>query len=233
VIAAAGLAARFAGRELGGERVSSGSRIGGSAVLEAGAATPWTDHAINIAIGAEGYVGAVRLEDGRWNLAAAVDIAASRRRRGIGPVVAAILESAGWSVPETAGDLCWQGTPQLSRRPRRVAVERLFAVGDAAGYVEPFTGEGMACALEGGRAVVPLALQAIERWEPRLEEAWARLLTDRVQRKMMLSTMVAWSVRQPRFAAAIVRLLALWPAIAAPAVAHAAAPAPGDRGGRL
>ena len=49
--------------------------------------------------------------------------------------------------------------PDARARPRAA----LFVLGDAAGYVEPFTGEGMAWAFAAAEAVVPLAIRAIER----------------------------------------------------------------------
>ena len=38
---------------------------------------------------------------------------------------------------------------------------RVLAVGDAAGFVEPFTGEGMGWALVTGRAAAGMALDAV------------------------------------------------------------------------
>lgn len=218
VIAATGLAAGFAVRELGGERISSRSRVGAHTVLADQFVASWSDRAINMAIGPGGYVGAVRLEDGRWNLAAAIDVGAVKRGRGVAPVVASILASVNWPIAGAADEACWRGTPRLSRRPMRVAAERIFAVGDAAGYVEPFTGEGMACALEGGQAVVALALEAIERWSPALVEEWTDLLTRRIQRRMALPTIVAWSTRCPGLAANVTAVLSRWPDLATPAI---------------
>lgn len=218
VIAAAGLGSGFAVRELGGERVSSYSRVGAHAVLADRLVAPWSDRAINMAIGPGGYVGAVRLADGRWNLAAAVDVGAVKRGSGVGAVVASILASVNWPIAGAADEASWRGTPRLSRRPRRVAAERIFAVGDAAGYVEPFTGEGMACALEGGQAVVALALDAIERWAPPLVDEWTDLLTRRIQRRMALPTIAAWSMRSPRLAANVTAMLSRWPDLATPVI---------------
>jgi flavin-dependent dehydrogenase len=232
VVAATGLGTGFAQHELEGESISATSRVGAGAAMAAGAAA-WMDGAINMAIGTEGYVGAVRLEDGRWNLAAALDIEAVKRRRGIAPVVTAILESVGWPIDPPADAVGWRGTPRLSRRPRRVAAARLFAIGDAAGYVEPFTGEGMACALEAGRAVVALVLQAVETWEPGLAEAWTGILRKDIQRRMALPAIAAWSVRRPRLAAGITSLLAAWPDLATPAIKRANAAAVERMGGGL
>ncbi len=230
VIAAAGLGSGFALRELGGERVSARSRIGAHAVIEGRTVPGWSDRAINMAIGADGYVGAVRLEDGRWNLAAAVDIDSVKQGRGIASVVRAIFESVDWPLCAATASTEWRGTPRLSRRPMRVAAERLFAVGDSAGYIEPFTGEGMACALEGGHAVVELALQAAEHWEPEIVERWTDLLTKQIQRRMALPAIAAWTVRRPRLAVGITALLSRWPDLAGPAI-HLANAAISERSG--
>jgi flavin-dependent dehydrogenase len=215
VIAATGLASPFALRELGGEVVTAGSRIGASAELPEDAHVPWADHTVNMAVGADGYVGAVRLENGCWNLAAALDSRAVARARGVGPVVRDVLDGTLAHVPDALANASWRGTPALSRRPRGVAAEGLFAIGDAAGYVEPFTGEGMACALQGAHAVVPLALEGIERWQPDLASAWTLIVRHDVQRSLTLSTAAAWALRRPSLASCITSLLSSWPGLAA------------------
>ena len=215
VIAATGLGSPFGLSELGGEVVLAGSRIGASTVVAADARVPWRDHAVNMTVGSQGYVGAVRLEDGRWNLAAALDADAVARAKGVGAVVRDVLASGAWPVPAGLGGAVWRGTPQLSRRPRRVAADGLFVVGDAAGYAEPFTGEGMACALQGGRAVVSPALQAIEQWQPHLAAAWTRTIRRDVQRRLALATIAAWGLRRPSVATNATFLLSSWPGLAA------------------
>ena len=63
----------------------------------------------------------------------------------------------------------------MTRQTWPLAQERLFLIGDAAGYVEPFTGEGIAWALSSAQAITPLALRAIEGWRPQLATDWADL----------------------------------------------------------
>ena len=225
VVLATGLGSRFALHILSGEYMAAGSRMGASAMMEPAAWTPWRDNAVNMTVGTHGYVGAVRVEDGRWNLAAALDADAVGRARAIGPVVRQILESAGRRVPMEFDRIAWRGTPQLSRRPRRVAADGLFAVGDAGGYVEPFTGEGIGCALHGGLAVVPFALQAIEAWRPELASTWTRTLRREVQRRMALSSTAAWALRHPSLATQVTSLLSSWPGLAARPVAWVNRPA--------
>ena len=115
----------------------------------------------------------VRVEDGSLNVAAAFEPASFgagarrgwRRRRS--------FAEAGF--PPIAGledaSLARDGRPHAATRP--LAQDRLFLLGDAAGYVEPFTGEGIAWALASGQAVAPLASQAMERWDPQLARAWS------------------------------------------------------------
>ena len=135
-----------------------------------------------MACGAGGYTGLVRLEDGRLDVAAAFDAAWVRAAGGPGRAAARLLREAGWPAPDRLEALPWRGTPALTRRPRRVAAERLFVVGDAAGYVEPFTGEGMAWALASGAAVAPLAARAVT-WRPELARRWADLHSRVVGRR--------------------------------------------------
>jgi len=219
VIAATGLGGSFASRDLGGEIVAIRSRIGASAMLDEDAAALWRENAVNMTVGPHGYVGAVRLEDGRWNLAAALDADAIARAKGVGPVVRDILHASGCPVPAELDSAVWRGTPPMSRRPRRVAAAGLFVVGDAAGYVEPFTGEGMACALQGGHAVVPLALRAIECWHTELAAAWTQTIRRDVQGHLALSTIAAWSLRRPSIATGVTSLLSSWPGLAARPIA--------------
>ncbi len=113
----------------------------------------------------------------------------------------------------------WQGTAPMTMRRCRVATEQLFVIGDSAGYVEPFTGEGIASALASGIAVTPLVLQAISGWEARHAEAWNRLhhrmffrrqrrcrrIIRLLRRQVLTRTVVSVLSRIPRLAAPLVR----------------------------
>jgi flavin-dependent dehydrogenase len=149
--------------------------------------------------------------------------------RAIEPVVGEILAGGAGIERRAVAGAAWRGTPALSRRPRRVAAPGLFVVGDAAGYAEPFTGEGMACALQGARALVPFALRGIERWEPELAAEWTRTLRDSVQRRLALATVTAWGLRRPFVATRVTSLLSVWPELAAVPIALANQPTRGLR----
>ncbi len=100
-----------------------------------------------------GYAGLTRIETGSLNVAAAMQPQFVNACGGIGPAVAKIVREAGFPADELAA-LDWSGTPTLTRRPLAPAADRLFLVGDAAGYVEPFTGEGIGWAIAAARALV-------------------------------------------------------------------------------
>ena len=106
-------------------------------------------------------------------------------------------------------DLCaakWVGTPALTHRRRRVAASRLFVLGDAAGYVEPLTGEGIGWALASAVQLAPLALDATRGWRPQHASAWARrhrALTTRAWRRCHVLTRCA---RWPAVFQALARL---------------------------
>lgn len=176
----------------GGAVVKPGSWIGigasGSAESPAGRGV----RELTMFVGTSGYAGRVVTEDGVANWAAAVDPNFLRRAGGPAASVRSICEQAGaGACPPEVG---WTGTPALTRRcpAQRGCVYR---VGDAAGYVEPITGEGMSWAMLGGAALAPVLGAALRSGRHR--DAWAsrhgRLLAVRRAR----CGLVARSLRSP------------------------------------
>jgi flavin-dependent dehydrogenase len=176
--------------------VAVGSRIGAGCRLPAVPAAYGGD-AVFMAIGAGGYVGMVRLEDGSLNVAAAFDPALVRRVRTPGAAAQVVLAEAGAPVVCGLADADWRGTAGLTRRTTPLSQDQLFFLGDAAGYVEPFTGEGIAWALASARAIEPLALRAIERWNPRLAREWARTHRRLIGRQQLVCRALALGLAQP------------------------------------
>lgn len=241
VVAADGLGGQALadGRGEPSARVEPGAPIGFGALFPV-ATSGFEAGVIHMAVGSEGYVGAVRLEDGTLDVAAALGPArdpprnlartggdgegapGAGRRAGseIHPerAISRLLEGAGFpglSHPPLAG---WKGTPRLTRAVSRRGAERLFAVGDAAGYVEPFTGEGIGWAMAGARSLFPIALEAIRGWDPALVDAWDREYQSTVGAQARLCRGLAWALRRPALSRAGLGLLRHAPGAARPLV---------------
>lgn len=216
VLAADGLSGSVSARA-GNVQMTAGSqaRIGAGAVA-ATAPSFYAPRLIYMACGRGGYLGLVRLEDGRLNLAAALDPKWVRERRGPGRTAEKLLADSGWPAVPNLAELSWRGTPALTRLARRRAGERLFLLGDAAGYIEPFTGEGMAWALASGSAIAPLASQAVEHWRPQLARQWEIMYRRLLAPRQLVCRGVAAVLRSPWLTRTTVHLLSLAPALAAP-----------------
>ena len=192
-------------------RQSPQSRIGARTT-----ATRYPDHyapgTIFMAVSRSGYVGLTRTEGNLLNIAAALDLTAVRETSP-SAVCEQILTDAGFPVSSEMLSGDWRGTIGLTRRRRKLASYRLFVVGDAAGYVEPFTGEGMAWAIRGGRAVVPFVEQAVNGWAPSLVGEWSQTLRMLVTRRQRLCRAFARMLRHPMLVRGAIRIVATIPAI--------------------
>ena len=199
------------------EQIEKHSRIGvGTSWFErSGRVAPGT---IAMTVGKGGYVGMVRVEDGSLNLAAALEPGALKRAGSPAQAVAGILSNTEFADLEMPESNHWKGTPLLTRHLQKVAAHRVFALGDAAGYVEPFTGEGMAWALESALALAPLAARAAMAWDPELEGAWIRLHREIVSQRQFWCRRLATVLRHPTWAGWGVRLAAAFPGICRPIV---------------
>ncbi len=162
-----------------------------------------------------GYVGLVRLEDGRANVAAALDPHVVKRSGGPGTTTAGILRRTGLPPIEELEQKPWHGTGILTRRRTVLGAHRLLLLGDAAGYVEPFTGEGMAWALASADAVTAPALQAIACWQPKMVALWTRKHRQLIGRRQRLCRWLSLILRYPNLMGA-----AMWPLRIAPALAY-------------
>jgi flavin-dependent dehydrogenase len=129
-----------------------------------------------------------------------------------------VLSSVGWPVVPGIEELSWKGTPALTRRPAAVAGHRLFAVGDAAGYVEPFTGEGMAWAIASATAVAPMAMRAITAWHSDLVAEWQRTHARLLGHRQRVCRVVAHVLRWPTWTRLAVTALRVVPSLSQPLV---------------
>lgn len=196
-------------------QVPAHSRVGAGCRVEAqaGGYSPGTIH---MAIGRHGYVGLVRTEAGDLNLAAAFDRSHLIQAGGAALAAAGVLAEAGFEpVPEAAA-AAWLATPALTGRHWPPASERVLLLGDAAGYVEPFTGEGMGWALLGALAVVPLVLQGQRQWGQELERQWVRRHGRLIGSRQRLCHGLAFALRRPGLSRRLLGAVERWPVLAAP-----------------
>jgi menaquinone-9 beta-reductase len=208
VLVADGLNGQVAGDAI------EGSLIGAGTMLDDVPA--WCEPGtVAMATAPGGYVGAVIVEGGRLDVAAAFDAAFVRSRGGLGEAAMDVLRSAGLPDFEPIRNADWKGTPALTRSSRRIAGPRWFAIGDAAGYVEPFTGEGIGWALASAFAVAPLAAQP---WNDGHVERWSREHRRIVKRRQVACRAIAWALRRPALCSAAVRVLRFAPRLASPVV---------------
>ena len=204
------------------------SRIGMGAVSVA-APTDYRPGTIYMACGTQGYVGAARREDGRLAIAAACDGALVKSSGGLSRAAAAVLDEAGYPAVPDIHEIEWKGTPALTRSATAVAAHRAFVVGDAAGYVEPFTGEGMKWAIESAIALAPIACSAIVKYDSRCEREWAAARQRIVAHRTAVCRALAASLRHPALVKTALRVLAVAPAAAAPFVRRLNAPQPAQK----
>jgi flavin-dependent dehydrogenase len=191
-------------------RVPTDSWIGagtvcGSVSATCNAGTIW------MTFGRSGYMGSVILEDGTLNVAAAFDPGAVRAAGGPGPLAQSLLEEAGMPPVYGLAKSAWRGTPMLSRRPPWVASHRVLVLGDAAGYIEPFTGEGIAWAMAAAEAVVPIALEAADRWHPVHGVRWHHEFHQKIVSRQSVCRLLTRAIRYPTITSLMVEILARAP----------------------
>lgn len=193
------------------------ARIGAGALLETGHDL-YEPGTIYMAVAQGGYAGLVRVEGGRLNVAAALDPGFVREAGGPGPATAAVLRAANFPVPESLEAGVWRGTPPLTRRVQPRAGDRFLIVGDAAGYVEPFTGEGMAWAFDTAIAAARLVEEHVDAWTPETATAWERQQAACVGRSQRRCRVIAAGLRHPVLVGPVLRGVHAAPALAGPIV---------------
>ena len=184
---------------------------------------------IFMAAGRDGYVGLVRVEDQSLNIAAAFSTGFLRDLGSPGRAASSILDESGFPPVPGLEAADWRGTPGLTRRTRPLGDDRLFLLGDAAGYVEPFTGEGMALVVGvPGLAIASRwrPLRAIEGWSPRLIREWSDLHRRMVGRRQMVCRAASLALRRPWLIPIVFGTLARWPGASGFVLRRLNAPSP-------
>lgn len=213
VVVAAGLGGSALGKESTfTTHVAPGSRLGTGCVVGHFDPYAYPEGRISMAVGRSGYVGLTPTVEG-LAIASALDPAFLKEHGTPALAAAAIVREAGFVPVPAMGTAEWSGTLPLTRTTRPVAASRVFLVGDAAGYVEPFTGQGMAIALQGAVALTPYLLRALDGWSSCVAGAWAREYARKVGSSHWPAALVAAIARRPSVAALAFALAGAVPAL--------------------
>lgn len=197
--------------------VEKTSRMGASAIFSEGPPS-YEGRRLYMAVGQHGYAGLVRLEDGRLNVATAFDPSFVRAHGGVGRAVSTLIEHSGLPVWNALAESRWHGTPLLTRRREQVCAPRLLVLGDAAGYAEPFTGEGMGWAMADGAAAARLIGLP---WNDNTPRQWMQYHRESVMPRQRRCRMIARLLRHASLAAPMLRVLSRFPGIGALLLPHA------------
>ncbi len=219
VVLASGLGNRSAGsNEQLHQQAAASSRVGIEAIVDR-FPEHYGGNAIHMSVGREGYVGLTQIAGQRLHVAAAVN---RQPLQQIGPaeLVNRILREAGTPLLEDVAAVAWRGTPPLSARAQSIADHRVFLIGDAAGYVEPFTGEGIRWALESGMAVAPVVATAVVSWDDALVTQWKQWYAAHILRHQRLCRRLSWGLKHPAVRWLADRALRLRPQIAQSVIAQ-------------
>lgn len=195
-------------------QTSTGSLIGLGALLECDRRFTRAGM-LQMGCSASGYVGVAPLGDGRLDIAAAVDPRTLAAVGSASRLIDRILRESGLPAPENVNAVHWRGTPPLTRTTRPLAAHRCLLVGDAAGYVEPFTGEGIGWAMQSALLASSIVLKNIESWSEAVTEQWQHTYDSVLLSHQRTCRTITRLLRH-----ATVRRLTLWSLRRAPVLAR-------------
>jgi menaquinone-9 beta-reductase len=198
-------------------QVESASRIGiGTTIREVPGG--YCSNTIYMALAKWGYVGLVQTGDGSWNLAAALDPKALKGASCAAALVENTVGEAGLPKLPSLDSCTWQGTPPLTRQSSCLAAARVFLLGDAAGYMEPFTGEGMGWALSSAIAVAPAVMQTFIDGSEVAAVRWNTTQRRQLQRGQRVCHILSGLLRRPALVGAGLHALSTVPSLVNPLV---------------
>jgi menaquinone-9 beta-reductase len=172
---------------------------------------------VHMVIGQGGYVGFAQR-------AGVTDVSAAFERQTLakigkpGLLAAHICQEAGMEIAQIK-DLAWTGTPALTHRLPTIGGERWLAVGDAASYIEPFTGEGISWALQSAVLVQKFALESLEApsgAQAKIASLWDSTHARAFRNRRLSCRGVVAIAHRPWLAKSVIRFLSAWPGVTTP-----------------
>ncbi len=212
VIAADGLGSGIA-RARGWNPTSPGRKYGFAGSWRAPhALANWSGERIEMRVVRGGYLGMVSESHEQIHVAGLID-----RNSNLGrpdellnevarswPLLAAALKEGRPSRWNAAGPLPW--------KPTRIADESTALVGDAAGYAEPFSGEGMRWAFESANGLTH-AWRQHGGWSA-AAQTYSKWHSDHIARRQQKTLRMAWFLEQPTRAYVICKAARTFPRVA-------------------
>ncbi len=202
VVVAEGLAGRSAHAVGLAEEALRGGAYGFSFDVAAAEPAAPCDDAIEMFLGRYGYLGVVRA--GSDLHVAGLVRSAAEVRRGPFDFLAAMRQRCGRLAQVFLTELtreqvrCFAAAGPMPYLPRRRANRLAVLVGDAAGYIEPFTGEGMTWALQCGVILDEVLANARRgEWTTAHAAAYERLWRERIGRELHRCRRLCLLLRRP------------------------------------
>jgi flavin-dependent dehydrogenase len=197
---------------------TEGSKIGAGTRVTDFPRDIFKEGTIYMSCGRGGYVGMVVLEDGSLDVAAAFDKAFVQSFRSAGEAANALIAPTRLARLNLE-HLTWHGTPALTRKRLGFSAPRLFIIGDAASYAEPFTGEGIAWALLSASSIAPIVLELLAESTSEFDyKIWDRKHRELIAGRQFFSMLVARYLRNYELVEVSTRILSSLPMLARPIV---------------
>jgi flavin-dependent dehydrogenase len=169
--------------------------------------------------GRDGYCGIAPQESGRVNAAMVVDMARFQQRGGS---VEAFFDAELSAYPALSNRMQVaervtpvRGVGPLARRVRQTTGDGYLLVGDAAGFFDPFTGEGIFDALHGGELAAAAIAIALDRGDTSATglASYERARREAFADKRRAAWLVQAFVRSPRLMDYALARIAIRPAV--------------------
>jgi len=195
------------------------NRIGLGVTLPAIGGSLNPQHLI-MAIGNGGYCGLIRLEDNTIDVAAAIHPSVLRQAESPARALSHLLSRAFLRTDcpidcTSLNNMPIRATPQLTHQtpPVDPGCRKLFRIGDAVGYIEPFTGEGIGWALLSARLAGDAMISEAGLLRPADQAAsyYQRGYHHALSRHHYRCRLVSLALRSPRLVSTSVQVAGYFP----------------------